>query len=158
MMQKRGLESLVGEYDMAPFEINVLDKRRTMVEKVVSLLRFSFTAPDYSGLKEKIRHFYDLHFLYNDNKCREYLSEGFSSALLELIAHDKAEYDRPPLWKESDILSSILFTDFDGIWKTLASQYNNVLGALCYGDIPTAEEIAASSKQLLELVKYIITK
>lgn len=157
MMQKRGLENMVKEYDMAPFELNVLDKRRTMVEKIVSLLRFSFTAPDYSGLREKIRHFYDLHFMFMNKDCRDYMNGNFAKDLVELIAHDKAEYDCPPLWEKSDILTSILFTDFDGIWKMLASEYIDVLGALCYGNIPTADEIATTNKQLIQYVKEILT-
>lgn len=157
MMHKRGLEDIAAEYDMDPFELNVLDKRRTMIEKIVSLLRFSFTSPDYSGLKEKIRHFYDLHFMFQDLDCQKYLNNGFANALIELVAHDKSEYDRPPQWKESDILSSILFSDFDEIWGKLTSVYKNVLGALCYGNIPAAEEVADSNKRILLHVKSILS-
>lgn len=95
MMQRRGLNEVSVEYDMAPFELNVLDKRRTMCEKIVSLLRFSFSDNPIEGLSSKIRHFYDLHFMSNDKECWEYLIGEFPSNLLELIAHDKAEFDRP---------------------------------------------------------------
>lgn len=158
MMQRRNLEKLIEEFDMMPFELNVLDKRQTMCEKIVSLLRFSFTEPNCSGLKEKIRHFYDLHFLFDDDQCKKYLYEGFPNDLIDLIRHDKEEYDRPPLWKNSDILTSILFTDFDNLWRTLTPEYTSVLASLCYGDIPKPAEIANSIKQLLQYVKNIIEK
>ena len=65
-LRETGRESLIEELDMAPFELNVLDKRRTICEKLVSLLRFSFTSQPLDGLNKKIRHFYDLHALVND--------------------------------------------------------------------------------------------
>lgn len=156
MLQNRGLYELIQEYDMSPFELNVLDKRRTMVEKIVSLLRFSFTPPDYKELKEKIRHFYDLYFMCGDKDCLEYLNADFPKHLLELIEHDKQEYDRPPQWKDSEILSSVLFTDFDGIWKMLEPQYMTVLDSLCYGDLPKPNEIAYTNKNLMQRVREII--
>lgn len=41
-----GNQSFIGQYGLEPFPLNVLDKRRTATEKIVSLLRFSL-APDY---------------------------------------------------------------------------------------------------------------
>jgi hypothetical protein len=35
-------QDLIEQYELEPFSINVLDKRRTIVEKLVSLIRFSF--------------------------------------------------------------------------------------------------------------------
>lgn len=40
-LQKTGNEKLIEEYDMQPFEVNVLDRRRTLTEKLVSLIRCS---------------------------------------------------------------------------------------------------------------------
>jgi hypothetical protein len=34
--------ALIEQYDLQPFALNVLDKRRTMIEKLVSLFRFFF--------------------------------------------------------------------------------------------------------------------
>ena len=45
-LQMTGNNALINEYQMHPFEVNVLDKRRTMTEKLVSLLRCSL-ANDY---------------------------------------------------------------------------------------------------------------
>lgn len=156
MMQHRGLLEMIRQYDMDPFELNVLDKRRTMCEKIVSLIRFSFENNPIDGLASKIRHFYDLHFMSIDKECHDYLTKDFSKNLIELIVHDKAEFDRPPKWKDADILSSILFTDFDGAWKSLSSKYKSELGELTYGELPKATEIAVSVKTLMEYVRMIL--
>ncbi len=83
-LRETGNEKLIEKWDMPPFELNVLDKRQTVCEKLVSLLRFSFTPQPVDGLKEKIRHFYDLHALLNDQECRTYLNDNFLSDLMEL--------------------------------------------------------------------------
>ena len=62
-LENTGMDSFIEEYDLHPFELNILDKRRTLCEKVVSLLRFSFMDNPVQGLTGKIRHFYDIYFL-----------------------------------------------------------------------------------------------
>lgn len=158
MMERRGLQSMIEELDMKPFELNVLDKRRTLCEKVVSLLRFSFENDTASGLASKIRHFYDLHYLIKDNECAEYLRSDFGKDLLSLIAHDKAEFDRPPLWKTSDVQTSPLFSGFGSVWQKISSVYVSEVGALSYGDIPSPDEIFDSSSRLFGFVKGIIER
>jgi hypothetical protein len=57
------------QYALQPFTLNVLDKRRTMLEKLMSLIRFSFAENPTVALAAKIRHFYDLYYLANDVEC-----------------------------------------------------------------------------------------
>lgn len=153
MMEKRQLEDLIAQLDMAPFELNVLDKRRTMCEKVVSLLRFSFEEDPMAGLTSKVRHFYDLHFLMKDKECHEYLDSPFPVELRELVAHDKAEFDRPPLWKTSDVLQSPLLTSFSEMWKRIAPVYQSEVGALSFGELPKPEEVSQSMDSLIRIVQ-----
>lgn len=152
-IERRGLDDMIVRYDMAPFELNVLDKRRTLCEKVVSLLRFSFEEDPAAGLSSKIRHFYDIHFLMQDYECREYLRSAFPTELKALVEHDKAEFDRPPLWKSSPVLSSPLLTDFDEIWHKISSVYRAEVGALSYGEIPSYDMIASTIKTLLPIIE-----
>lgn len=153
MMEKRQLEGLIAQLDMAPFELNVLDKRRTMCEKVVSLLRFSFEEDPMAGLTSKVRHFYDLHLLMKDKECHEYLDSSFPVELRELVAHDKAEFDRPPLWKTSDVLQSPLLTSFSEMWKRIAPVYQSEVGALSFGELPKPEEVSQSMDFLIRIVQ-----
>ncbi len=45
-LHKQGQEQLIEQYDMQSFEVKVLDKKRTLTEKLVSLVRCSL-ADDY---------------------------------------------------------------------------------------------------------------
>lgn len=134
MMYRRGLSSLIEELDMEPFELNVLDKRQTLCEKIVSLLRFSFEENAVARLASKIRHFYDIHFLLSDYECKEYLNTRLKADLRTLVEHDKREFDRPPLWRTSSILDSPLLVDFENVWRKISPVYLSEVGALTYGN------------------------
>lgn len=146
-------EELIEKWDMAPFELNVLDKRRTVCEKLVSLLRFSFTRQPIEGLKEKIRHFYDLHALSNDLECCTYLNSDYVSDLKELWKHDQAVFDIPEGWQGHDIEDAPLLKNFPQLWKELSTQYSNELGQLAYRPIPLPEEIEKSISKILNIVQ-----
>lgn len=59
---------------------------------------------------------------------------------------------------DADLRTSILFTGFNSLWQKIAPQYQTEVGALSYGEMPDKEEIATSTKELLELVIEIIAK
>lgn len=100
--------------------------------------------------------FYDLYYLRQDNECIEYLNTVFPEDLIQLIIHDKTEFDRPPKWKNSDVLTSPLFRDFKLLWNKVAGIYNSEMGALSYGTIPTSDEIQKSASRLFEIIKACI--
>lgn len=115
LQTKETYQTIIEEYALQPFSIQVLDKRRTLLEKTVSLLRFSF-GQDINELATKIRHFYDLYFLVNDAECSTYLhSDLFRREFAELYAHDQASFDRPQGWKNQPHTMSPLLTYFDTV-------------------------------------------
>ncbi len=151
----QGLEQfryLIDEFGLQPFTLNVLDKRRTMLEKTVSLLRFSF-AEDSEKLASKIRHFYDLYFLMQDAECQKYLeSEQFTKEFRELYAHDQESFDYPKGWNRQPHTASPLLMDFEAVWEQLRKTYETKIPPLAYVQpIPAAS--AAS-----EAFKHIVAK
>lgn len=149
----QGLEQfryLIDEFGLQPFTLNVLDKRRTMLEKTVSLLRFSF-AEDSEKLSSKIRHFYDLYFLMQDVECCEYLdSEQFKNEFRELYAHDQESFDHPKGWNRQPHTASPLLTDFDATWKQLRGTYETKIPPLAYVQpIPSADAAAEAFRQIV---------
>lgn len=106
-------QDLIEQYDLTLFEINVLDKKQTLVEKLVSLIRFSFANDIVKSVVSKIRHFYDLYYLANDKECSEYLqSSEFQNDLSELLLHDQQEFDIPEGWQTKTVKESPLFNEF----------------------------------------------
>ena len=152
-LRETSREQLIDDWDMAPFELNVLDKRRTVCEKIVSLLRFSFTPQPLEGLSKKIRHFYDLHALLKDSECREYLDQDFVLDLKELWQHDQSVFETPEGWQGMGIKDAPLLKNFPQLWKELSTRYSDELGQLAYRPIPLPEEIEESMIEMLNIVQ-----
>lgn len=149
-LQKTGNEQLIKEYDMQPFEVNVLDRRRTLTEKLVSLLRCSLADNYMPELTAKIRHFYDLHFLLNDEEIQSYLkSDAFKSDFANLFTQDQQRFDKPEGWQNKDIMDSPIIMDLHSVWSTLCKVYLRELPNLAYKEIPTIESIEDSMGLLL---------
>lgn len=144
-LQRTGNTKIIEEYQMQAFEVNVLDKRRTMTEKLVSLVRCSLANEYTSELTAKIRHFYDLHFLLHDQETASYLeSDTFKTDFSTLFAQDQERFDKPEGWQGKEIADSPLIKELFPSWQSLKRTYLKELPDLAYQEIPTADDIEKS--------------
>jgi predicted nucleotidyltransferase component of viral defense system len=152
-LQQAGNYEYIEEYSLEPFEVNVLNKEQTLLEKMVSLIRFSFEEDYIESLKGKIRHFYDLYFLMNDAECADFIkSEKFKQQFFEILDHDRVIFEEPHGWQAKQVIESPLIKDFETIWKQVKEKYKTELTALAYSPIP---EEAIVGKQIISLIKLI---
>jgi hypothetical protein len=136
-------QHLISENSIDPFSVNVLDKRRTMIEKLVSLIRFSFSENPSLAITSKIRHFYDLYFLANDAECSKYLqSAEFNADFAELYIHDQQTFNDPLGWQDKEVNQSVLLTDFPLLWNRMRETYRNELSQLAFSAIPDEKDVA----------------
>ena len=139
------------KYELLPFSINILDKKQTLIEKLVSLFRFSFDNNPTASISGKIRHFYDLYFLCSDKDCKTFIdSADFQKSFNGVWKHDQAAFDEPSGWQDKSPAQSILSTDFDSFWNTLKSTYSKELSALAFSEIPSENKIADSFKYIMK--------
>lgn len=147
-------EKYIEEYELQPFTINVLKKEQTLLEKLVSLIRFSFDKNSVQSISTKIRHFYDLYYLMNDPECNEFVkSTDFKKRFLEILEHDKELFDEPENWQSKQLSESPLITDFTNIWQKLKETYKTELSALAFSEIPDEKEVLKSFEELLKMVQ-----
>jgi len=147
-------EKYIEQYELQPFTINVLKKEQTLLEKLVSLIRFSFDKNAVQSISTKIRHFYDLYYLMNDPKCNEFVkSTDFKKRFLEILEHDKEIFDEPENWQLKQLSESPLITDFRNIWQKLKVTYKTELSALAFSEIPDEKEISKSFQELLKMIQ-----
>lgn len=147
-------EKFIEQYDLQPFILNVLNREQTMLEKTVSLIRFSFDENVFESISKKIRHFYDLYFLMKDADCISYMkSNDFKEEFNKILEHDRAVFDEPAGWQEKSITESPLITDFENLWKRLKDIYNTELTELAYTAIPDERKVAENFNELIKLVK-----
>ncbi|MBI9068814.1 MAG: nucleotidyl transferase AbiEii/AbiGii toxin family protein [Salinivirgaceae bacterium] len=151
-LQNNNQYELISKYRLEAFEVNVLDVKQTLIEKLVSLVRFSFAENSLEELSGKIRHFYDLYYLMNNKECSDYLNgKQFLTDFNAILDHDKKAFDEPQGWKQKELQESPLLNDFDTLWKTLKNVYSKELSMLAYTVIPKEQEVASNFKQLISL-------
>ncbi len=156
-LQQTGKSEIIEKYKLQTFQINVLNKEQTLLEKLVSLVRFSFAEDSVESMKEKIRHFYDLHFLMKDTACASFVnSKDFKKKFDELIIHDKEIFDDPTGWQDKEIDESPLIKDFDNTWNQIRTTYWTELSALAYKEIPSESVVAESFKELMNHVQKVV--
>ena len=136
---------LIDEYQLHPFSLRVLDKRQTLTEKMVSLLRQSLSKNYQNDLGSKIRHFYDIHYLLQDEVCCSYVNSGeFLKDFNILWKHDQGVFDSPEGWKDKSPEETPLINDFPNLWKLLKVIYSRELPLLAFSEIPEESKVEES--------------
>lgn len=155
-LERQGRQDFIAEYEMQPFELAVLDKRRTLVEKLVSLVRCSLGDKYLLDLSAHIRHFYDLYYLSLDEDCNEYiLSSTFLNDFAELLYHDRKTFQKPDGWQNRNLKESLLINDFHNLWKQLEATYIRELPELSYNEIPAVNHIEKTMTNIIEILGQI---
>lgn len=142
MMEKTGQLELAKEYDLLPFEFKVLAPKRTICEKIMSLVRFSHTENPIEDLTKKIRHTYDLHLLLQDKELSAFFkSNDFEEMLLKVANDDVASFKNNNKWLQYHPTEAKIFAELETVWDILKATYNGDFKKLVYGDIPNSDEI-----------------
>ena len=146
------MTDLVTKHQLDPFKLLVLTRERTFFEKLLSLIRLSYTGAD--SLREKIRHFYDLYKLYQQEDLGERLLSETNFNLINLALQDDASSNVfTGDWIKNKLSASPLLVDINGLWKELEPTYRKELGELIWhNNLPSSEEIIS----LLNKIKVFL--
>jgi len=156
MMLETGQSELAKEYGLLPFEIQVLEPIRTICEKIMSLVRFSYGESPIEDLKNKIRHTYDLHLLLKKSEFLEFFhSTAFDEMLLKVASDDVASFKNNNKWLIHHPCEALIFKDLDGVWSELSKTYSGDFKYLVYGEFPKEEEVFETLKMIRERLKPI---
>jgi len=112
MMMDNQQEQIAVEYDLQPIEVNVLDIKRTLCEKIMSLVRFSYAKDPITDLKNKIRHLYDLHKLLKIDEVNTFFeSDDFENMLVSVAKDDINSFRNENEWLEKHPKEAIIFNN-----------------------------------------------
>lgn len=149
MMINTGQTAIAEEYGLQPFEVKVLEPTRTFCEKIMSLVRFSYTEEPLKDLQAKIRHAYDLYKLLQDKELAEFFnSSAFDEMLLKVANDDVASFKNNNDWLIHHPNEALIFEDLETVWNDLLPIYNNDFKKLVFADFPTDTEILTTLKQI----------
>ncbi|MDQ6482177.1 nucleotidyl transferase AbiEii/AbiGii toxin family protein [Dyadobacter sp. LHD-138] len=137
MMVNNKQEDIAKEYGLLPFEVKVLEPIRTLCEKIMSLVRFSYAENPINDLKKKIRHTYDLHqLLQQDEYAMFFDSPAFDEMLLKVGQDDVISFKNNNQWLAFHPKDALIFSDTENVWNELKTIYNGEFKNLVYGPLP----------------------
>ena len=156
MMKANNQVAMAEKYGILPFEVQVLDVRRTICEKIMSLVRFSQTENYINDLKNKIRHTYDINQLLKEKEIEKYFeSEEFIEMLLNVAEDDISGFKNNNEWLNNHPSSSRIFSDTEKIWNEIKVAYSKDFRGLVNGEFPTENEILQSLIRIRDRIKDI---
>ncbi len=160
MMVKTGQAVIAEANGLMEFEVRVLEPIRTICEKIMSLVRFSYGENPIEVLKKKIRHAYDLHQLLQQKEYSDFLnSTAFDEMLLKVASDDVASFRNNNQWLANHPNEALIFNDLDNVWNELIPIYNGDFKNMVYGHLPEDDAVLQTLKRIrkrLESVKWTI--
>lgn len=144
------------ENGLLPFDLLALEPIRTICEKIMSLVRFSYSDNPIDDLKKKIRHTYDLHqLLEQDEFLKFFQSTTFDEMILKVANDDVISFKNNNQWLIYHPNEALIFKDLDKVWNELKTVYNGDFKNLVYGKLPKEETILRTLKMIQERLKAI---
>jgi len=162
MMLSTKQTQLAADYGLLPFEVIALKPERTLCEKIMSLVRFSYSENPVEDLKKKIRHTYDLHQMIGKNEINEFFkSKDFDQMMIKVANDDILSFKKNNQWLEHHPSNAKIFSECETVWSELKSTYNGEFKNLVFGDLPDERKILETLltiKSRLSVISWNINK
>ena len=156
MMLDKNQSDIAKENGLLPFELLALEPIRTICEKIMSLVRFSYGENPMDDLKKKIRHTYDLHQLLKQDEFLQFFqSTDFDSMLLKVANDDIVSFRNNNIWLNHHPKEALIFKDLENVWSELKTIYNDDFKNLVYGELPNNEAVLETLKMIKERLNAI---
>lgn len=156
MMLENKQSEIAAENGLLSFELLALEPIRTICEKIMSLVRFSYGEQPIEELKKKIRHTYDLHqLLQQDEFLGFFHSKAFDEMLLKVAKDDVASFRNNNQWLIHHPNEALIFKDLDNVWGTIKTTYLSDFKDLVYGGLPKEDDVLNTLKMIQERLKTI---
>lgn len=147
---------LIRFYELEPFDVTALSIERTFCEKIISLVRFSYTEHPLEDLSNKIRHTYDLHQLLKEKSIKSFLdSTDFEKMLVQVGKDDDKAIPNDKEWLSKHPSDSLFFNDTENVLEKLSKTYNGSFKELLTGELPDEKSVLESLLKIGSRLKEI---
>ena len=149
-------KDLITKFGLEDFEVRTLAIERTFCEKIISLVRFSYSENPLEDLSSKVRHTYDLHLLMKEPMIQDFVnSSQFDSMLLQVGIDDDKAIPNDKDWLFVHPKEALIFRETTTVWETLKKVYLTDFKELVTGTLPKENEVLETLLFLSERVGKI---
>lgn len=142
VLAEKNETDLISQFELEHFSINVLSVRRTLVEKMLGVIKDSYNEDPIEKLSDRIRHLYDICQILKHDEYRHFVAGEDFKPLCDLCIEDeKTGFFAHTDCFEKPLVDAPIFSKF-GNWRSLLdATYTGVFSNLVYGDLPRMSEI-----------------
>lgn len=149
IMLDNNQQSIAEQEGLLPFTLQVLEPARTICEKIMSLVRFSYSKQPIDDLAKKVRHTYDLHrLLQYQDLINFFHSTAFDDMLLKVAKDDILSFKNNNEWLVYHPNDALFFNELENVWDALKREYNGSLKNLVYGEFPKDDAVLDTLKMI----------
>lgn len=143
MLISEDRQDLIDQYGLGSFKLKVLSIKRTLVEKILGVIKDSYSDDPVARLRVRIRHIYDICMILRDSESRDFVSSTDFEGLCESCIADEIETwgEEQSVFLQQPLKAAPLFNRFEEWWPSLESTYKGPFSDLVYGDLPDMDEI-----------------
>lgn len=154
-LKAKRLDDNIKEYQLEPFELNLLCTRKTFCEKLLSLYRGAHKGKEI--LLDRIRHFYDLYMLITKDENVQGLIID-EKELYKQIGYAIGEEKHHAIFNDiTEFLplnKSIFSTNLDVFKKDLEKEYTNSFSTMVYNkdEMPEFDDVFQTIKSINDFI------
>ena len=148
-------EEVITRYGLEKFEVNVLDIKRTVAEKILGLVRASRAINPEQALTDKIRHIYDLCLIKRDPRYSQLFTSDDLWEIIDIVIQaDRDQFADAGNWLAQPLHECVLFSQSGEIWKKIRPVFHGAFSELVYdGDLPSDEEVLGLLSSVADLLQ-----
>lgn len=134
--------ALIKQFGLEDFEVKTLAIERTFCEKIISLVRFSYTENPLEDLSKKVRHTYDLYHLMQLEEIKNFVdSTEFDAMLLQVGIDDDKAIPNDKNWLYQHPKYALIFNKTSMVWNELKKVYTTSFKELVTGKLPNENDV-----------------
>jgi len=141
---------------MLPFEVRVLGTERTFSEKIMSLVRFSYTDNPYDNLSQKIRHVYDLHMILRNDEMASFFNSNAFYEMINAVGNDDMQgFKNNNQWLAYHPAEALIFKFPADTWNKIRRTYQTTFKDMVTGWLPSEEDLIATLNSISKRLENI---
>ncbi|EMW3559213.1 nucleotidyl transferase AbiEii/AbiGii toxin family protein [Proteus mirabilis] len=153
--QIEGGNEIITHYGLEKFEVNVLDIKRTVAEKILGLVRASSEADPKQALADKIRHIYDLCMIKRNKHYSQFFDSDSLWKMMDIVIQaDRDQFREAGQWLDQPLHKSVLFSKSSEIWESIRGIFHGEFSELVYdSDLPSDDEVFSLLSSVASLLQ-----
>ncbi len=142
MLTDRDENELIETYELQGFNVQVLSIERTLIEKILGVIKDSYHDDPVSQLSRRMRHLYDICQILKHKEYRDFIAGNEFAILCEkCIADERNVFPNTAELFNLPLAEAPLFLRFAEWRPSLAGTYSGVFADLVYRDLPPIQDI-----------------